>query len=148
MFAELAAAIVKPPRREWAENAWSRPGTWAAIDERGAKKNAGTLKRSEGRKLTRRIRKLLGEDRTERARRAGEEATMLRAEGKEKEAWAVVKGWYRQASEKPAKPCSRAMARQTKEREELYARQDPPGDPIPCNTTRPPLRMAPHQMRN
>ena len=34
MFAELAAAINKPPRREWAENAWIRPGTWAAADTR------------------------------------------------------------------------------------------------------------------
>ena len=54
--------------------------------------------------MTRRIRKLLGEDREDRERRAGEKATLLWAEGKEKEAWAVVKGWYRKVSEKPAKP--------------------------------------------
>ena len=76
------------------------PGpTWATIDERGSKKNAGVLKRQEGRKLTRQIKRLLGEDRVERARRTGEKATLLRAEGKEKEAWAVVKGWYRKVSE-------------------------------------------------
>ena len=62
--------------------------------------------------------------------REGEKATLLRAEGKEKEAWAVVKGW-----------CT--MARQTKDREDLYARREPPGDPIPCNASPPPpLRMA------
>ena len=92
MFAELAGAIEKLPKRDWEENAWIRPGTWAAVDERGAKKNAGTLTRREGRKLTRRIKRLLDEDRVERARRAGEKAVLLRAEGKEKEAWAVVKG--------------------------------------------------------
>ena len=116
-----------------------RPGTWATVDERAAKKNVGTLTRRLGRKLTRRIKRLLGEDRVERARRAGEKATLLPAEGNEKEAWAVVKGWYRQATEKPSKPCHRTMARQTKEREDLYARQEPPGDPIPCNVSRPPL---------
>ena len=31
------------------------------------------------------------------------------------------------------------MARQTKEREDLYARREPQGDPIPCNVSRPPL---------
>ena len=34
------------------------------------------------------------------------------------------------------------MARQTKEREELYAQREspaPPWDPIPCNAARPPL---------
>ena len=111
MFAKLADAIDKPPKREWVENSWIRPGTWAVVDEHGSKKNAGTLKRQEGRKLTRRIKRLLGEGWVERARRAGEKATLLRAEGKEKEAWVVVQGWYRQATEKPSKPCHRAMAR-------------------------------------
>ena len=31
------------------------------------------------------------------------------------------------------------MARQTKEREELYARREPPGDPVPSNVARPRL---------
>ena len=62
------------------------------------------MKRQEGRKLTQRIKRLLGKDWVERARRAGEKATLLQAEGKEKEAWAVVKGWYRQVAEKPSKP--------------------------------------------
>ena len=43
--------------------------------------------------MTRKIKRLLGEDWVERARRTGEKATLLRAEGKEKESWAVVKGW-------------------------------------------------------
>ena len=86
MFAKLVDAIDKPPKREWAENSWIRPGTWAVVDERGSKKNAGVLRRQERRKLTRRIKRLLGEDRVERARRAGEKATLLRTEGKEEAA--------------------------------------------------------------
>ena len=35
------------------------------------------------------------------------------------------------------------MARQTEEREELYARRDPPGEPIPCNVARPRLKDGP-----
>ena len=53
---------MKLPKRELAENSSIRPGTWAVVDERGSKKNAGTLKRQEGRKLTRWIKRLLGED--------------------------------------------------------------------------------------
>ena len=130
MFAKLAGTIKKLPKRECAENSWIRPGTWAAVDKCGSKKNSGTLKRKEGRKLTRRIKRLLGEDRMEWARRAGKKATLLWAEGEEKEAWAVVKGWYRQAAEKPSKPCQRTMARQTKEREDLCTRSvNPQGIP-------------------
>ena len=86
MFAALAATIEKPPKREWAENSWIRPVTWAAVNKRGSKKNAGALTRQEVRKLTWRIKRLLGDDRVERARREGEKATLLRAEGNEKEA--------------------------------------------------------------
>ena len=78
----MGGDLVDPPRH-------------AAIGERGSKENADVLRRQEGRKLTRRIKRLLGEDQVERARRAGEKATLLWAEGKEKEAWTVVKGWYR-----------------------------------------------------
>ena len=52
MFAKLAATIDKPPKRELTENSWIRPGSWAAVEERGFKKNAGVLKRQEGCKLT------------------------------------------------------------------------------------------------
>ena len=83
MFSTLAATIKKPPKRERAENSWIRSGTWVAVNKHGSKKNTGVLTRQEGRKLTRRIKRLLGEDRVERARRAGEKATSLRA-------WALV----------------------------------------------------------
>ena len=85
MFATLTGAIDKPPKQEWRENSWIRPGTWAHVNERGSKANAGVLTRQEGRKLTRKIKWLLREDRVERAQRAGEAITLLQAEGKEKE---------------------------------------------------------------
>ena len=83
MFAKLVAAIDKPPKREWRVNSWICPGTWAAVDERGSKAKQDTLSGREGRKLNWRIKRLLGEDRVERARRAGESMTLLRAAGKE-----------------------------------------------------------------
>ena len=53
MFVKLAAAIDKLLKQEWRENPWTRPGTWAAIDEHVSKDKAGTLTRQEGRKLGR-----------------------------------------------------------------------------------------------
>ena len=60
MFAELADAIDKPERRKWKENLWIRPGT-----------------RQKGLKLNRKIKRLLGLDRVERAGRAGESMTLF-----------------------------------------------------------------------
>ena len=37
------------------------------------------------------------------------------------------------AEDKAPQPCFATMEKQTREREELYARQVPPGDPIPIN---------------
>ena len=70
-------------------------------------------------KLNQRIKRLLGEDRVEQARQAGESMTLLRTKSKEKESWRTAKEWYRQAMERPSKRCHHTMARKTKEREKL-----------------------------
>ena len=44
-----------------------------------------------------------------------------------------MKGWYRVTEDRAPKPCHESMEKQTKEREELYAKVPPPGDPIPIN---------------
>ena len=129
LFARLAATIEKPEKRDRAVSSWIRPGTWALVDRRASLRKQGTLTRWEGRKLGREIKRALKADRIERARRAGEAAMMLLAGGEAKEAWRTVRGWYRQAEGRAPKPCHHTMARQTREREELYARRDPPGNP-------------------
>ena len=53
--------------------------------------------------------------------------------GEPKEAWRVLKGWYRQCTGKAPKPCYQFMAKQTTERVELYAKVPPPRDPISIN---------------
>ena len=50
-----------------------------------------------------------------------------------KEAWRCLKGWYSTATNKAPKPCYSSMKKQTEEREELYRKVAPPGDPIPIN---------------
>ena len=65
MFATLTGAIDKPPKQEWRQNLWIRPGIWADVDEPRPNANSGVLTRQEGRKLTWKIRWVLREDRVE-----------------------------------------------------------------------------------
>ena len=92
IIATLAGAINEPPKQERRENSWIRPGIWGAIGERRSKANAGVRTRQERRKLTRKVKRLLQEDRIELVRRAGEAITILRVEGKEEEEWALANG--------------------------------------------------------
>ncbi len=49
------------------------------------------------------------------------------------EAFHLLKGWYRVASETMARPCPQTMVQQMEERVELYWRQDSLGEPLPIN---------------
>ena len=60
-----------------------------------------------------------------------------------REAWRDLQGWYRKAEDKPAKPCYQTMETQTATREKLYEHVALPGEDIPCNIERPPLRDDP-----
>ena len=63
----------------------------------------------------------------------GEQIETKLAVGEMQEAWRLLKGWYRVAEDRAPKPCYKAMAKQTSKRAELYARVQPPGEPIPIN---------------
>jgi hypothetical protein len=53
--------------------------------------------------------------------------------GNIQEAFCHLKGWYCEAGKAASRPCFMTMERQTEEREELYRKVPPPGDPIPIN---------------
>jgi hypothetical protein len=55
------------------------------------------------------------------------------AKGDVQEAFHLLKGWYRAASETVAHPCPQTMAQQTEEQVELYQRQDSPEGLLPIN---------------
>ena len=133
MFEELVEAVEKLPKRERPESAWVRPGTWALIDERAARRKEGNLTQREARRLGRKIAAALKEDRKERARKAGEAIMMELKDGNVKEAWRILKGWFREAGGTTVKRCYASMEHQTVEREALYDFQAPPGEHIPRN---------------
>jgi hypothetical protein len=47
------------------------------------------------------------------------------------EAWHHLKGWYRSAEDRAPKPCPKMIAKQMRERVQLYAARTPPGLPLP-----------------
>ena len=54
-------------------------------------------------------------------------------EGDSREAWQILRLWYRKADGFAAKPCYTTMDKQTEEREALYSYKASPGENIPAN---------------
>ena len=143
MFEALEGQISKPRRRERAENKWIRQATWDLVDKRTQLRREGRLDIKESRKLSRRIKASLREDRRERARRTGEQVMTHLRNGHVREAWGAIWGWHRTVEPKAAKPCFRTMEEQTKGREDLYGLHTPPGERIPRNADRAPSDDGP-----
>jgi hypothetical protein len=75
----------------------------------------------------------LKDDRIARTKRVGQSIEAKLGGGDVQEAFRLLKGWYRAATEVEARPCPQTMERQTKERIALYTRRTPPGEPLPIN---------------
>ena len=133
MFEELVAAVEELPKKERPSHDWIRPGTWAFIDERASRRKHGTLTRSEGRRIKRRINKALAADRLERALQAGHAIMAHLEAGKLREAWGVARAWHKEVDPAASPPCYLELEKQTVEREELYRKRVPPGERIPSN---------------
>ena len=112
---------------------WILPGTWSLIDHRATLSHQNLLNQQTRRVLGRRIRAALKADRCQRAANVGATIVGHLEAGDLEEAWRAIKGWYTNATVRPPKPCYKTMATQTAEREELYRKVHPPGEPIPCN---------------
>ena len=132
-FEGLKATCEPPPPRKRHENEWITEGTWALVDERAQLRRRGVLCQAGGRRMKRRIQASLKDDRRARTERTAAAVETELSKGNVQEAFRHLKGWYRNAGEAAARPCFQTMERQTKEREELYGRVPPPGDPIPIN---------------
>ena len=90
MFEALAEKVEKPQRQKRAENKLIRQASWDLVDRRTQLWREGKLNIAESRKLSRRIRASLREDRRERARRTGEEVMTHLRNGRVREAWGAI----------------------------------------------------------
>ena len=120
MLEELVEACEEIPKAERPSHDWIRPGTWAFIDERASRRKHGTLTRSEGRWIKRRINKALAADRQEWALQAGHTIMGHLEAGEAREAWDVARAWHKEVDPAALLPCYRELEKQTAEREDLY----------------------------
>ena len=96
-------------------------------------RRSGKLAQRGARKLGREIKASLKADRAKRAENVATAVEGHLQTGDLKEAWRCLKGWYRAVEDRAPKPCYQSLGKQTAEREELYRKVPPPGDPIPIN---------------
>ncbi len=81
----------------------------------------------------------LKDDRIEQTKRVGQSIEAELRGGDVQEAFRLLKGWYRAATEVEARPCPQTMERQTAERIALYTGRTPPGEPLPINVDPAPI---------
>ena len=131
LFQQLKACIEKKAARASPRNQWISQDTWTLVDRRAQLRSRGSLNQSSNRRLSRQINASFARDRQQRAENDAAEIDRLLGEGDLKEAWGVVKKWYRSASDRGPTPCRETMAKQTQERIDLYRKRPPPGEAIP-----------------
>ena len=133
IFEELKASIEPSGPRNTKANSWISENTWALVDHRAMLRRGGRLPKAGEHALGRRIKASLKKDKHQRVEDAAEQISSHLNNGELKESWRVAQRWYRVAEDRAPKPCYESMAKQTQEREELYSKVPPPGDPIPIN---------------
>ena len=132
LFQALKLNITPPTHAEKrASRAWISAPTWNLVDQRSALQKVANHSRVEARRLSRSIHQSFRDDRKERAARAGADIEAALTAGKLQDSWKMMQAWYREASDRPQLPSRGDLAAVTLERQDLYSRRTPPGDPIP-----------------
>jgi len=132
LFQELKATVEKKAIRASPRNQWISQETWALVDRRAQLRSRGSLP-GNNYALSRQIGASFARDRQRRAEDDAAEIGRLLGEGDLKEAWGIVKRWYRAASNRGPTPCRKTMEKQTAERVDLYRERPSKGNSIPIN---------------
>jgi hypothetical protein len=110
MFSCLVAECIKSELRKWHGNDWISDKTWALVGQWTALRRVGKLLCAEGRRSKCLIWASLHNDRAARTKGFGNAIEGELAKGDMQEAFCLLKGWYRVASETLARPCPQTMA--------------------------------------
>ena len=117
-----------PPMAYPPRDAWIAEDTWRLIDQRTtALKRLATP--AELNPLRKEIRKHIRRDRAARLQQTGEEIEAHLDADDPREAWRLVKVWYRQHA-RATPPTPADLTAIGREYQALYTRQEPPGEPI------------------
>jgi hypothetical protein len=130
-YKELQQDVVCPPPRESPAKSWITAKTWKVVNYRALLHRKGMPTQATARKLGQDVRACLKADCLLRAKNTASDVKGCLAAGEFIEAWHHLKGWYRSAEDRAPKPCPKMMAKQTRERVQLYAACTPPGLPLP-----------------
>ena len=143
LFQALKLNITPPTRAEKrARQVWISAQTWNLVDQRSAMQKVVNHDGAEVRRLSRRIHQSFRVDRKERAARAGADIEAALTAGKLQESWKMMQAWYREASDRPQLPSRGDLDAVMLERQDLYSREPPPGEPIPVLSIRKRIRKV------
>ncbi len=118
-FSHLVAECIKPKLRKRQGNDWISNKTWALVGQWTALRQVRKMSRPEGRRTKRLIWTSLCNNRVAHTKGISKTFEVELEKGDVQEAFCLLKGWYRAASETVACPCPQTMARQTEEHVEL-----------------------------
>ena len=137
-FQGLADSVTVPPVRQRSYNEWISQRSWDLIDQKAALRKTSRRGRLSGGRRARlgcRIGKSLRRDWRKRTEDAAAEVEGHLAKGEIKEAWRLLKYWYREVEGRAPRPSLQTMEKQTAERVELYTKvpREELRAPLPIN---------------
>ena len=137
LFQEIKSLVTTEPPVPPAHRQWISEASLKLMDSRASLRRDPQHSRAEARRLTRQLNQSLKTDRNHRTEEAAEEIYARLEDNDLKGSYAVLKRWYRHASERPPKPSRQDLQKVSTEWETLYRKEDPtpPGDPIPIHVT-------------
>jgi hypothetical protein len=135
LFEEVLAQV-QVPAREAARHRqpWISDETWRKVDEmhqHNRRRHTPEFSQPRQRVLKRQVQQAFATDRKQRTAAAGVYIENLLANDQLSEAWKGLQAWYRQHGDYPPKPAREDLEVITVEREALYEKRQPPGEPIP-----------------
>ena len=144
----LQESFEKSLVREQHATYWIKPVTCAIVDHRARLRREGELSRCLSKKLDWNIAAGFRANGSERARRVSKRMIALLKQGKVKEVWCSIRGWYGVASATAPGPYYLTMDKQTADRDDVYTKVYPLGIPSHAIFNPRTSTTAPHVMKH
>ena len=132
-FTALASMCEEPETQRAKGKDWMGAATWKLIAKLASLLQSGRCNQAAARRMKREINGAIKVDKQRLTAEVGDQIVAELNEGRVHEAFRHLRGWYRAASETQSAPCPQTMARQTRERMELYAKRVSYGANFPNN---------------